>query len=149
MNLSNYKYNAIGGIDADRTLEGGDVVKYTLTAIEEAEVESDISGSQEAAQEALRILRKVAEFKSNRESSINTASVTANGFIFDADEISIGRLANAILAAYGESDSYVMQWSLADTATGVMTDVTLADLKLAHKMAVINMASVWGVNEEE
>jgi hypothetical protein len=87
----------------------------------------------------------LASFKGARQSLINTAIVDANGFIFDADEISIGRLANAILAALNESDSYVMQWSLADTATGVMTDVTLADLKLAHKLSVLNMASIWGV----
>jgi hypothetical protein len=87
----------------------------------------------------------LATFKGTRQSLINTAIVDANGFIFDADEISIGRLANAILAAFNESDSYVMQWSLANTATGVMTDVTLADLKLAHKLSVLNMASIWGV----
>jgi hypothetical protein len=87
----------------------------------------------------------LANFKATRHHLINTATVDANGFVFDADEISIGRLANAILAALNESDSYVMQWSLADTATGVMTDVTLADLKLAHKLSVLNMASIWGV----
>jgi hypothetical protein len=87
----------------------------------------------------------LADFKATRQRLINTATVDANGFIFDADEISIGRLGNAILAAFNESDSYTMQWSLADTATGVMTDVTLAELKLAHKLAVLNMASIWGV----
>ena len=85
-------------------------------------------------------------FKSSRQSAINSATVTANGFIFDADEISIGRLANAILAAMNEGDDYIMQWSLADTSTGVMTDVTLSDLKLAHKLAVLKMAQAWGVN---
>ena len=85
-------------------------------------------------------------FKSSRQLLINNATVDANEFIFDADEISIGRLANAILAAMNEGDDYIMQWSLADTATGVMTNVTLSDLKLAHKLAVLNMAQAWGVN---
>tara|TARA_R110000851_G_scaffold223158_1_gene376079 strand:+ start:39 stop:614 length:576 start_codon:yes stop_codon:yes gene_type:complete len=85
-------------------------------------------------------------FKSSRQLLINNATVDANEFIFDADEISIGRLANAILAAMNEGDDYIMQWSLADTSTGVMTDVTLSDLKLAHKLAVLNMAQAWGVN---
>lgn len=31
MNLSNYRYNRIGGIDADRTLESGEIVPYTLS----------------------------------------------------------------------------------------------------------------------
>tara|TARA_R110001606_G_scaffold59162_1_gene140975 strand:- start:100 stop:588 length:489 start_codon:yes stop_codon:yes gene_type:complete len=85
-------------------------------------------------------------FKSSRQSLINNATVTSNGFTFDANEISIGRLGNAILAALNEGDDYVMQWSLADTATGVMTNVTLSDLKTAHKLAVLNMAQAWGVN---
>jgi hypothetical protein len=54
-------------------------------------------------------------------------------------------MANAILAAIAEEDTFEMPWSLADTGTGIMTTVTLADVKLAHQLAVQNMASVWGV----
>lgn len=84
-------------------------------------------------------------FKANRQELIDNAVVDANGYAFDADEVSIGRLASAVLAASDEADSFVMQWSLADTSTGVMTDVTLADLKLAHKLSVLNMSRAWGV----
>ena len=53
-------------------------------------------------------------------------------------------MANAILAAQrrGVND---IKWSLADTPTGVMTDVTLADLEEAHELAVENMADIWSV----
>ena len=84
-------------------------------------------------------------FKSSRQALIDNAVVDANGLQFDADEISIGRMASAILAAIAEEDTFSMSWSLADTSTGVMTDVTLADVKLAHQLAVLNMAAVWGV----
>ena len=84
-------------------------------------------------------------FKTTRQALIDNAVVDANGFKFDAYEVAIGRMASNILAAISEPDTFVMKWSLADTATGVMTDITLADLKLAHKLAVINMTSVWGV----
>jgi len=84
-------------------------------------------------------------FKANRQELIDSAVVNANGFSFDADEISIGRLASAVLAAITEDDTFVMQWSLADTDTGVMTDLTLADLKLAHKLSVLNMSRAWGI----
>ena len=87
----------------------------------------------------------LASFKSSRQVLIDNAVVDANGFQFDADEISIGRMASAILAAIAEEDTFSMSWSLADTSTGVMTDVTLADVKLAHQLAVLNMAAVWGV----
>ena len=143
--LSNYRYNAIGGVDADRTLESGEVVAYTLTDSENAELEEPISGSQEAAQAELKILMVASEFKANRQALIDSAVVDANGFKFDADEVSIGRMASAVLATIAEDDTFVMQWSLADTDTGVMTDITLQDLKLAHKLAVLNMAGVWGI----
>ena len=87
----------------------------------------------------------LASFKATRQALIDNADVTVNGFKFDADEVSIGRMLGRIFSAIDEPDDHVIEWSLADTATGVMTDVTLADLKLAHKLAVINMASVWGV----
>ena len=145
MILSNYRYNAIGGVDADRTLESGEVVAYTLTDSENAELEEPISGSQEAAQAELKILMVASEFKANRLALIDSAVVDAKGFKFDADEVSIGRMASAILAAIVEEDTFVMQWSLADTDTGVMTGITLQDLKLAHKLAVLNMAGVWGI----
>jgi len=145
MILSNYRYNAIGGVNADRTLESGEVVAYTLTDSENAELEEPISGSQEAAQAELKILMVASEFKANRLALIDSAVVHANGFKFDADEVSIGRMASAILAAIVEEDTFVMQWSLADTDTGVMTGITLQDLKLAHKLAVLNMAGVWGI----
>ena len=34
MNLSNYRYNRVGGIDADRELDSGEIVPYTLTQSE-------------------------------------------------------------------------------------------------------------------
>ena len=87
----------------------------------------------------------LASFKTSRQALIDSAVVDANGFKFDADEVSIGRMASAVLATIAEDDAFVMQWSLADTNTGVMTDITLQDLKLAHKLAVLNMAGVWGI----
>lgn len=87
----------------------------------------------------------LASFKATRQALIDNAVVNANGFKFDADEVSIGRMLGRIFSAIDEPDDYLIEWSLADTATGFMTDITLADLKLAHKLAVINMASVWGV----
>ena len=85
------------------------------------------------------------DFKNSRQALIDSAVVDANGFKFDADEVSIGRMASAVLAAIAEDDAFVMQWSLADTDTGVMTDVTLQDLKLAHQLSVQNMSTVWGI----
>jgi len=99
----------------------------------------------EAWQEEQGAETALQDFKNSRQALIDSAVVHANGFKFDADEVSIGRMASAILAAIVEEDTFVMQWSLADTDTGVMTDITLQDLKLAHKLAVLNMAGVWGI----
>lgn len=90
--------------------------------------------------------KQVQAFKSERQRLLDTAIVTTgNSLQFDADEQSITRMANAILAAQDEG-TVNLSWSLADTPTGVMTEVTLADLKEAHKLAVKNMETIWGIN---
>ena len=99
----------------------------------------------EAWQEEKDAETALQDFKNSRQALIDSAAVNANGFKFDADEISIGRMASAVLAAIAEDDTFVMQWSLADTETGVMTDITLQDLKLAHQLSVQNMATVWSI----
>lgn len=88
----------------------------------------------------------VDQFKASRQQQLDIAVVTtSNGNKYDADEQSISRMTNAILAAQ-RKDLTNIQWSLADTPTGVMTDVTLADLEEAHELAVENMASIWSIN---
>jgi len=84
-------------------------------------------------------------FKASRQALIDSAVVNVNGFQFDADEVSIARMSFYTVALMAETDSYEIQWSLADTSTGVMTDITLGDLRLAQQLAVANMAAVWGV----
>lgn len=89
--------------------------------------------------------QQISQFKSQRQQQLDNAVVTtSNGNKYDADEQSISRMANAILAAQ-RKDLTNIQWSLADTPTGVMTDVTLADLEEAHELAVENMASIWSI----
>ncbi len=88
---------------------------------------------------------QVDQFKASRQQLLDSAVVTtSNGNKYDADEQSISRMANAILAAQrrGVND---IKWSLADTPTGVMTDVTLSDLEEAHELAVENMANIWSI----
>ena len=87
----------------------------------------------------------LTDFKHSRQTAMDVAVVAVNGYLFDADEKSISRMANAVLAARDEPDNFVMQWSLSNTATGVMTYITLADLVGAHKAAVIHMSNVWSV----
>lgn len=88
---------------------------------------------------------QIEQFKANRQQLLDSAIVTtSNGNQYDADEQSISRMANAILAAQRKGITDI-KWSLADTSTGVMTDVTLADLEEAHELAVENMASIWSI----
>lgn len=102
----------------------------------------------QADKDAIAAEEQVNAFRSSRQQLLNSAVVTANTRQFDADEQSISRMANAILAAQadGMADTDTIQWSLADTGTGVMTDITLGDLKEAHKLAVMNMASIWSID---
>lgn len=95
--------------------------------------------------DAIASEQQIQAFKSNRQTLLDNAAVTtSNNNQYDADEASISRMANAILAAQDAGISE-LSWSLADTGTGVMTSVTLADIKEAHRLAVQNMASIWSV----
>lgn len=140
--LSNFRVNKLGGIDAD-WLNSGEIMPYTLSAKEVLEVIGDVAPfDSEAHEQAVA----VSEFKASRQQLLDSAVVTtSNGNKYDADEQSISRMANAILAAQ-RKDLTNIQWSLADTPTGVMTDVTLIDLEEAHELAVENMASIWSIN---
>lgn len=95
--------------------------------------------------DSIALQHQVNQFKATRQQQLDSAVVTtSNDNKYDADEQSISRMANAILAAQ-RKDLTNIQWSLADTPTGVMTDVTLADLEEAHELAVENMASIWSI----
>ncbi len=139
--LSNFRYNHIGGIDADWE-KGEETHPYTLEPHEIEQVDEFIAAFDDSARTASFAIE---EFRASRQQLLDNAIVTTSlGNQYDADEQSISRMANAILAAQrrGVID---IKWSLADTPTGVMTDVTLADLEEAHELAVENMASIWSV----
>jgi hypothetical protein len=89
----------------------------------------------------------LSTFKSNRESVIQNKVVNANGHMFHADFWSKTQMSEAIAVLWedGAQDTDIVQWSLYGTPSGYMTDVTLADLKLARKLAQVNVSNVWGV----
>lgn len=86
----------------------------------------------------------LAAFREKRQKELQKAVViTQCGNQYDADERSIVRMGNALLALINESDDHVTRWSMANTATGVMTETTKADLVEAHRLAVEFMSSKW------
>jgi len=88
----------------------------------------------------------IAQFKTDRQAQLDSATVTTQaGNEYDADEKSITRMGFAIVAASAEADDFEILWSLADTGTGVMSAVSLGDLKEAQALAVQNMADIWAV----
>lgn len=87
---------------------------------------------------------ELAQFRVSRADRINNAVVvTASGNKFDADEQSISRMLNQLFAIADKPANYKLRWSLADTPTGVMSDITKADLVEAHRLAVEHMAVNW------
>ena len=91
---------------------------------------------------------QIAEFKASRELLIyNSVVTTESGNKYDGDNTSIQKMANKILSYNyaGKLDSDTIEWSLADTGTGVMTTVTLGELKEAHHLAVEYVQSAWGL----
>lgn len=108
-----------------------------------SQLAQELSEQQAAAEQA----QELADFRASRQALLDSAVVeTTSGNLYDADEVSITRMSNGVIAAIvgGKSDTDIIEWSLADTDTGVMTDVSLSDLKEALALAVINMGEVWG-----
>lgn len=91
---------------------------------------------------------KLSNFKSNRQSQLDSAIVTTNsGKSFDADEKSITRLHNAITYAK-EHNVAVIPWSTADVGSGIMVNCTSDEIIEAHRLAVENMTAIWTLPQE-
>lgn len=87
----------------------------------------------------------INNFKISRQAALDSSVVTTiAGNQYDADERSISRMANALLAMEQKPSSYIVHWSMVNTETGVMTPTAKADLAEAHRLAVENMAAIWG-----
>lgn len=97
-----------------------------------------------AAVEAEATAKKLeADFVASRAAAVEAATVTINGNIYNANERSIHRMTSAVLSFSDADLSMPLSWSMADTASGVMTDITLGELKQALQAATIQMAQLW------
>ena len=93
----------------------------------------------------IEVENKFSEFKSTRANLLNSAVVTTqSGNKFDADEKAQVRMNNVINACTlaGYEDNFTLEWSLADTPSGVGTEITLSELKEAYILAVQNMSTL-------
>ena len=90
---------------------------------------------------------KVTIFKLQRQSQIDNAVVQiSTGKTFDADELSITRMANALIKHWQLNEDDTIPWSTADVATGVMVECTKAEIIEAHSLATDHFATTWGID---
>tara|TARA_B100000700_G_scaffold4173_1_gene4786 strand:- start:3272 stop:3934 length:663 start_codon:yes stop_codon:yes gene_type:complete len=90
---------------------------------------------------------KVTIFKLQRQNQINNAVVQiSTGKKFDADELSITRMANALIKHWQLAENDIIPWSTADVATGVMVECTKAEIVEAHGLATDHFATTWGID---
>lgn len=142
--LSNFRYNRVGGVNAYRVVDEG-LLETTLTDEQVKLVPAEIEILPFNIVQ-YRTAMAITTFKSDREDKLKRASVTiSTSKTFDADELSITRLNNAINAARNESSEYIIPWSTADVPTGVMVDCTKGELEEAHTAAVVQMGLIWKV----
>ena len=107
-----------------------------MLKIQTKQVIADVAIAAAAAQ-------GVADFRASRAAAVESAVVTVNGNQYNANERSIQRMAATVQAAYNEPDHFGVGWSMADTEPGVMTWVTLGELRQALRAAIENMATLW------
>lgn len=137
--MKNYRYNRLGGIDADKTLESGEIVPHTLSEEEIKDIPDSTFIADYVAPDT-----SIDDFKKERQQLLDNAVVTiSTGKLFDANEQSIIRLSQALIRTEGLPDDSIIPWSTADVSTGVMVDCTRAEIKEAHTNAVDNMSLIW------
>lgn len=81
INLSNYRYNQLGGVDADRTLDSGEIVPYTLSAEEVASLTESIGPAVAMPEPSYREKRAL---RYSQELSPEGSQSTAIGDCIDA-----------------------------------------------------------------
>ena len=86
-------------------------------------------------------------FKIQRQRLIDNAVVEISTCKkFDADELSITRMANALIKHWQLAESDIIPWSTADVPTGVMVDCTKAEIIEAHSLATDHFATAWNID---
>ncbi|MEM5547007.1 hypothetical protein [Pseudoalteromonas fuliginea] len=85
-------------------------------------------------------------FRLDRKSQIANAKVTiSTGKTFDADEMSIIRLGNAVIKAIKLNNDAIIEWSTDDVPTGIMVDCTKAEIIEAHDKATDMFKYMWRI----
>lgn len=84
------------------------------------------------------------QFRTDRAAAVEAATVRVNGNLYDANERSIQRMGVAVVAFSAAPDSAPAAWSMADTAPGVMTAITVGELREALQAAVVQLGELWG-----
>ncbi len=87
--------------------------------------------------------RAAQEFRAARAEAVEAATVTVNGNLYNANERSIQRMTAAVLAGADEAETLPLAWSMADTPPGVMTPITLGELRQALRAATEQLAALW------
>lgn len=85
-----------------------------------------------------------ATFKAERAAAVEASTVKVGDNTYNASERAISRMAEVVAATTDEADTLPISWSMADTPTGVMTEITLGELRAALKLAVVRRGELWG-----
>ena len=99
----------------------------------------DLTPEEIAAAQAAEALRLREEWKRQRQTAVDTITVTVNGKVFDGDEVSQTRMARAIIGMQAAQTGSLV-WVLADNTP---TQVTVAELTEALVLAGQRQAELW------
>jgi hypothetical protein len=82
-------------------------------------------------------------FRAARLAAVESATVSVNGNLYDANERAIQRMSVAVVAYTGAPENAPAAWSMADTPPGVMTAITVGELREALRAAVEQLGKLW------
>jgi hypothetical protein len=121
-------------VDADWQKPNGEIVDLSGEAV------TWLDEAAYLAEQAAALV--ISTFKTNRQSLMDASTVTVATHVFDADEKSIARMTEKLIAESLSLDTKAIDWVLAGS-TGVKAAITLGNLRDAHKDAVEYRDSIW------
>jgi len=123
-------------LDSLATKEDGSYYNYYLTTV-------DVDGIHQPNLVKIQDdidAQALEDWKASRAEAVSEIVVEVNGKKFDGDEQSQIRMGRTWVLM---EDLSTTQWSLADSASGVMTEVTKEELKEACRLAGLEQTALW------
>lgn len=135
-------HNAVGSIDCELNHATFGWIPYTATPDDDQALGREVYAALVAGEfgPIAECPASVPDLKAQREAAVAAIKVTVDGFTYDGDEVSQGRMARAILRLQDQPANTTVPWVLSDNR---VIPVTAATLSRALALAGRRQDELW------